>query len=301
MRFIFSALVVLSCFSAGAQPGQKVAGTASQGLPPWQTFQVDEHLEVQLPVPARLVDVPPLNDHPTQAYQAATSVAGFLITRVGITASEAAFYDQPGQQDNLYTGLTQKLLTVMHGVRVGQSAFHVGKFEGLAVQVRVDEATPLVLPSGAMWALRVGTSIYLIHFLPKQANSGEATAMQNRFLASLAANDAPYTPPVPADWARFKTGRFRYLDSNYQAVTITRTDTTQTEIDTARGMQIVYRLRWTQDGYELNQISSTFPNAAAMQGKPIKVRITRADGNICSFQGNMVGMILTGRIARLED
>ncbi|MCI1187034.1 hypothetical protein MON38_06355 [Hymenobacter sp. DH14] len=296
MRFISSALAAFICFSAGAQPREKSTKT-NPALPPWETFRVDEHLELQIPVPARLVSLSTLAERPAQAYAAAAPQLGFSITRASLSNSEAAAMEQPGQQDNLYTSFTQGMLTRMHAVRVRQATFRTGRFEGLAVQFRVDHPAANMPSRGTMWILRAGTSVYLLQALPIAASeTEEATAMQDRFLASLVANDAPYTPPVPADWARFKTGRFRYLDPIYKAVTIIRTDTTQTEIDTARGMQIVYRLRWTQDGYELNQIASTFPNAAAMQGKPIKVRITQVDGNMCAYQGNLAGVILTGRI-----
>jgi len=298
IRF-FSALLLFCSGPVIAQPRRAVLTNLNASELPWHAFQVDEHLALQIPSPARLISAPPLNGHSIEAYLSSDSNAYFTIMRLGLTAAETDFYAQSGQQDNLYTGLTQALLTKMRGVRVSQSVFQVGKFEGLAVQFRTDSASGFPT-NGTLWAIRVLSSFYLLNCLP-QTTSEKVKESQKRFLNSLTANDKPYLPPTTRDWSKFRKGRFRYLDPIYNAVVITRTDSIQTEVDTNLNKHIEYKLRWTNEGYELRQLSSTFPNAADMQGKLIRVRITGVDGKKCFYKGNLEGMVLTGAIEQLSD
>jgi hypothetical protein len=81
--------------------------------------------------------------------------------------------------------------------------------------------------------------------------------------------------------------------------TITRRDTMQTEVNSALGLRIVYGLKWTPDGYEMRQRSSTSRYAALLQAKPIHVRITAVQGNTYWYRATTDEYISTGQIRRI--
>ncbi|UOQ99387.1 hypothetical protein MUN81_07780 [Hymenobacter sp. 5317J-9] len=266
---------------------------------PWVPFQVDEHLAVQLPSPAHVLSLPPEGTYPAQGYFAPAATGAFIIVRLQIPREALAGLAELGQ-DRFFTTITQGALTSMQATRVNQTRFKVGKFEGLNVGFRLNAPTGDGTTQGQLWALRVRQSVYLLQSLTNDSSSTAHAAQQARFIASLDINDAPYTAPDVAAIAKFRTGRFQYLESSLKSVTVERSDTTQIEVHAAKDLRIVYGVRWNADGYDLTQRSSTSSIGPQLQGKTLHVRITGVEGNVYAYQATLLGMVLTGKIRKLK-
>ena len=265
----------------------------------WIPFQLDEHLLMQLPAPPRLLTIPALENLPAAVYGAENATSLCLIMRVKLSDKAVIPGTETGPE-TLYTSLTQSMLTTLKAARTSQAAFHAGKFEGLELGFRIKNPSKDQPAGGTMWALRVGQGVYLLQYWPKDPANPENAAQQARFVASLEANDTPYSPPTEASWAKFRTGRFRYLDPEHSAAVVERTDTTQIEVDAAKGLRLVYGLKWTSEGYEITQRASTSRNAGFLQGKTIRVRITAVEGETYSYWSTLEGFIFTGKIQKLK-
>jgi hypothetical protein len=64
----------------------------------------------------------------------------------------------------------------------------------------------------------------------------------------------------------------------------------------ALGLRLVYGLKWTPEGYELRQRSSTSAHATQMQPKVIRVRITAVQGNTYWYWATIDEFINTGQL-----
>ena len=82
------------------------------------------------------------------------------------------------------------------------------------------------------------------------------------------------------DCKKFHSGTFTYPDSPYKNTTITRTETTQTEVNKAKNLFFSGTIRWVSDcEYIIVLDKSNAEGAEEMLGKPLKSTITKVTGN----------------------
>lgn len=286
----WSALALLLC--AGLTTSLAVLPTPVQAQQPvheWLPFQLDAQLALQVPAPPRQLRLSTKPSPQRQAYAAQSPQILLILMREELPATK-----QIGDLDIFYTGLVQTLLKTSSAVGGHQTSFRLDSLEGIAVDFRLAKPQPGQPASGTLWVLRVQQTVYVAQWLsphPPPATA-EETAQKQRFLASWRLTHLPTAPPTAAELARFQVGEFRDLSNS----TITRTDTSQTEVNTALGLRIVYGLKWTPEGYELRQRSSTSAYAALLQPKVIQVRITAVQGNTYWYWATIDGFINTGQI-----
>jgi hypothetical protein len=222
-----------------------------------------------------------------QAYAAQAPQVTLLLMRqelpAGVPPSDPAVF---------YTGLAQTLLTRSQAEGLRQATFRVDSLEGLTVDFRLRKPGPDQPTAGTMWLLRVKQTVYAVQWLTGHALLPEEAAQKQRFLASWRLTQLPATPPTAAEIARFHEGEFR----DKVNTVIMRQDTTQTEFNAALGLRIVYGIKWTADGYDLTQRSSTSPIAAFMKAKVIHVHITAVQGNTYWYRSTIDDLIFTGQI-----
>jgi hypothetical protein len=263
---------------------------AQQPAAAWFPFQVDSHLALQVPGAARQLPASVQGGEHRQVYVVQTPQAVVLLLRQELPAKVAT-----GDLDVFYTGLAQTLLTQTGATGEHQASFRLDSLEGLAMDFRLTNPKPGLPATGTLWVLRVGQTAYLAQWLARQGLPAEEARQKQRFLASWRLTHLPTTPPTAAELQQLHVGEFRD-ESN---TTITRRDTMQTEVNSALGLRIVYGLKWTADGYEMRQRSSTSRYAALLQAKPIHVRITAVQGNTYWYRATTDEYISTGQIRRI--
>lgn len=271
---------------------------AQQPAAPWIPFQLDHQLALQLPAPPQETTQAQGSTLPVEAYVAQnprTPQEFWLLMRKEMPATGTL-----PDQDILYTGLAQATLTQGKAEGVHQASFRVGALQGLTLDFRVVEPQPGAPVRGTMWVLCVNRTVYVAQwFTTQQALEAESASQKQRFLASWTLTQLPTGPLTPATFRPFHVGRFHEVASMApDATLITRTDTAQTEANTALGVRIVYGLKWNKLGYELRQRSSTSTQAAFMQPKVIHVRITAVQGSTYWYRATIDGFISTGQIQR---
>lgn len=299
VRGLLLSLLVLSTVipvTAQQKPAALLAPSPLPAPQAWVNFQLDACLRLQLPAPPKQMQTSGVPDQQTQAYMAHDSLAIYVLMRFALPTGAPA-----PAPDVLYTGTTQTLLTSMKAVRVNQVPFHVGQHEGLRVDYRIPQPAPGHPATGTLWAVQLGLTVYVAQWMPLASSSpAQVTAQHTRFLRSWVVNPSPSPPPTPADFARFKSGTFRYLDPAQANVSVVRTDTAQIEEAPHLGLRIVYGLRWTQEGYILHQRSSTSPGGPLPPAKPLVVQITAVTGDTYAYRAIVEGFILTGQIQRVK-
>lgn len=261
----------------------------------WIPFQLDKQLALQLPAPPREVGTPELVEQHTRSYVAQTPTSYVVLVRKKVLASGTL-----PDLDIFYTGFVQRLLTDYKAKGIHQASFRVGELEGLAVDFRVVNPAPGKPATGTMWVLLVNRVVYVAQWLSRQPATPHEAAQKQRFLASWTLTHLPPAPPTATELARFRVGHYRYLDPTQAKTLVVRTDTMQVEGKVDEGLRIVYGLKWTKDGYELRQRTSTGKYAALMQPKVIQVHITAAKGNTYWYQASIDGFILSGQMQRVK-
>ena len=267
---------------------------AQQPAAPWIPFQVDHQVALELPVPPRQAAQAP----GTESYVAQSPRSPqvlWLLVRKELPATGALL-----DQDLSYTGLAQSTLTHWKAAGVRQASFRVGTLEGLSLDFRVVKPLAGGPTRGTLWVLRVNRTVYVAQWLATQAvPEAESTSQKQRFLASWTLTKLPTGPFTAADFRPFHVGQFRVVvPAGPGRTLITRTDTAQTEVNTALGLRIVYGLKWNKFGYEMRQRNSTSAHAALMQPKVIQVRITAVQGVTYWYRATIDGLIGTGQIQR---
>lgn len=269
---------------------------AQQPAAPWIPFQVDHQLALQLPAPPRQTTPaqgPTLVGESYIAQSPRSPQVFWVLVRKELPATGPL-----PDQDLSYTGLAQTTLTHWKAKGVHQASFRVGALEGLSLDFRVVKPPAGAPTNGTLWVLRVNRTVYVAQWLTTQpVLEAESTIQKQRFLASWTLTHLPASPLATADFTPFHVGQFRAVDPAAPGPTlITRTDTAQTEVNTALGLRIVYGLKWNKLGYEMRQRSSTSPYAAFMQSKVIQVRITAVQGTTYWYRATIDGLISTGQI-----
>jgi hypothetical protein len=267
---------------------------AQQPATPWIPFQVDNQLAVELPAPPRQA----AQAQGTESYVAQSPRSPqvlWILVRKELPATGPLL-----DQDLSYTGFVQSTLTHWKAEGVRQTAFRVGTLEGLSLDFRVVKPLAGAPTQGTLWVLRVNRTVYVAQRLATQAlPEAESTSQKQRFLASWVLTKLPTGPFTATDFQPFHVGQFRVVAPAGPGRTlITRTDTAQTEVNTALGLRIVYGLKWNKFGYEMRQRSSTSAQAALMQPKVIQVRITAVQGTTYWYRATIDGLIGTGQIKR---
>ncbi|GAB3590165.1 hypothetical protein GCM10027345_44760 [Hymenobacter daeguensis] len=264
----------------------------------WFPFQVDRQLSVDLPLPPRQSAAPDMGTFTMQAYSSFSKASHFMVMQMEL-APGVEPDNSVGRTDVFYTSLTQAVLTSMKAERLSQKSFRVGTAEGLAVDFRLKNPLPDWPPGGTMWVLRAGRAAYLLEYWGAEG-SAVAASEKARFLASFRLNEKPGTAPTAAEIARFRVGRFRYLDARHGQTLVERTDTTQTETDPAKGLRLGFGLHWQADGYDITMRSSSASNGAALVGTTMHIRLTGVEGNTYTYWATIEGMIFTGRMQKLD-
>jgi hypothetical protein len=200
----------------------------------------------------------------------------------------------------LYTSLLQAHLTSLKAIRVSQSAFTLGGAEGLQVEFRAAAPVAGQPATGTLWTFQLHRTVYLVQWRPKNPANPDNPALLQRFRASWAVDPTPPPRPTAAQRQRFRTGRFRYLDPALDRTTVVRTASTQTVVDARSGLRIVYAVQWTDEGYDLTQLSSNAPHAAAQEERVLRVRITGISGEVYSYWALLGEYILTGKMERVK-
>lgn len=267
---------------------------AQQPAAPWIPFQVDHQLALEFPAPPRQA----AQAQGTESYVAQSPRSPqvlWILVRKELPATGALL-----DQDLSYTGLAQSTLTHWKAKGVRQTSFRVGTLEGLSLDFRVVKPLAGAPTHGTLWVLRVNRTVYVAQWLATQAlPEAESTSQKQRFLASWTLTKLPTGPFTATDFQPFHVGQFRVVAPAGPGRTlITRTDTAQTEVNTALGLRIVYGLKWNKFGYEMRQRSSTSAYAALMQPKVIQVRITAVQGTTYWYRATIDGLIGTGQIQR---
>lgn len=267
---------------------------AQQPAAPWIPFQVDHQLALELPAPPRQA----AQAQGTESYVAQSPRSPqvlWLLVRKELPATGPLL-----DQDLSYTGFAQSTLTHWKAEGVRQTSFRVGTLEGLSLDFRVVKPLAGAPTQGTLWVLRVNRTVYVAQWLAMQAlPEAESTNQKQRFLASWTLTKLPTGPFTATDFQPFHVGQFRVVAPAGPGLTlITRTDTAQTEVNTALGLRIVYGLKWNKFGYEMRQRSSTSIHAALMQPKVIQVRITAVQGTTYWYRATIDGLIGTGQIQR---
>jgi hypothetical protein len=202
--------------------------------------------------------------------------------------------------DIFYTGFVQGLLKDYQAKGVRQTSFRVGKLEGLAVDYAITNPAPGKPAVGTMWVLCVNQVVYMAQWLSRQPATADEASQKQHFLDSWTLTHLPAASPTAAELASFHVGQFRYGDPALAKTLVVRTDTAQVEDKTDEGLRIVYSLKWTQDGYDLRQRTSTHKYAALMQPKVIHVRITAVQGDMYWYQASIEGFIVSGQMQRIK-
>lgn len=271
---------------------------AQQPTAQWFPFQLDHQVALQLPAPPQEATQAQGTTLPVEAYFAQsprTPQEFWLLMRKELPATGTL-----PDQDILYTGLAQAALTQGKAEGVHQASFQIGAFQGLTLDFRVVKPQPGAPVRGTLWVLCVNRTVYIAQWLTtQQALEAESTPRKQRFLTSWTLTQLPTGPLTPADFMPLHVGQFHAVDPLVPGRTlITRTDTAQTEVNTALGLRIVYGLKWNKLGYEMRQRSSTSAQAAFMQPKVIQVRITAIQGTTYWYRATIDGFISTGQIQR---
>lgn len=262
---------------------------------PWHSFRVDNQLTLSLPSPPRQLPVKHDGTLRTQGYMADDAQAVYFILRTELP--EAASHTP---SNAFYTSITQAHLTSMKAIRISQEYFKLGATEGIQVKFRIAAPVAGQPATGTLWTIQLGRTVYLVQWQPKNPENPDNRALQQRFHSSWTVNSSPLPTPTPAQIKRFQTGRFRDLDPALNQLTIVRTTSTQTEVDTRTGLRIVYAIKWTDEGYDLTQRSSNSAQAASMQDQILRVRVTSISGDIYSYWTVVEGFILTGKMQRVN-
>ncbi len=263
---------------------------AQQPAASWIPFQVDHQVALELPAPPRQA----AQAQGTESYVAQSPRSPqvlWLLVRKELPATGASL-----DQDLSYTELAQSTLAHWKAEGVHQASFRVGTLEGLSLDFQVVKPLAGGPTQGTLWVLRVNRTVYVAQWLATQA---ESISQKQRFLASWALTKLPTGPFTATDFQPFHVGQFRVVAPAGPGRTlITRTDTAQTEVNTALGLRIVYGLKWNKFGYEMRQRSSTGAHAAVMQPKVIQVHITAVQGTTYWYRATIDGLISTGQIQR---
>jgi hypothetical protein len=269
-----------------------------QPAAPWIPFQVDHQLALQLPAPPRQTTPAQETTLVGESY-VAQSPRSPQVLWVLVRKELPATGPLP-DQDVSYTGLAQTTLTHWKAQGMHQASFRVGALEGLSLDFRVTKPLAGAPVQGTLWVLRINRTVYVAQWLATQAlPEAESTSQKQRFLASWTLTKLPVGPFTATDFQPFHVGQFRVVAPAGPGRTlITRTDTAQTEVNTALGLRIVYGLKWNKFGYEMRQRSSTSAHAALMQPKVIQVRITAVQGTTYWYRATIDGLIGTGQIQR---
>ncbi|MGI4734625.1 MAG: hypothetical protein ACRYG7_05540 [Janthinobacterium lividum] len=297
--FFYSSPAFLTC--AGLFVGALLTPTLTLAQQPavrWIPFQLDNQLALELPTPPRQITEAQGATLPAESYVAQSPRAPqvfWVLVRKELPATGPL-----PDQDISYTGMVQAALTQWQAEGLHQTSFRVGALEGLSLDFRVRKPQAGAPVSGTLWVLRVNRTVYVAQWLTTQSSlDAESVAQKQRFLASWTLTQLPAGPLSPADFEPFHVGQFRAVDPAASGPTlITRTDTAQTEVNTALGLRIVYGLKWNKLGYEMRQRSSTSSYADLMQPKVIQVRITAVQGMTYWYRATIDGLISTGRIQR---
>jgi len=268
---------------------------AQQPQVQWATFQLDNQVAFQLPALPRLLHDAEVTNQQMQSYMAQSPQVLWAIVRSTLPAKGPIM-----DQNMSYAGYATAALTHWKAEEVHRSPFRLGSLNGLTMDFRVLNPAAGKPTTGTLWVLRVNRTIYVVQWLAQAAASPDIVAQKQHFLASWTLTHLPATEPTAADFARFHTGQFRAVNSPMPTTVITRTDTVQTEVNTAKNLRIVYSLKWNKVGYDMRQRSSNSPYAALFSPKVFHVRITAVQGNTYWYRTTVDDFISTGQLERIK-
>jgi len=100
----------------------------------------------------------------------------------------------------------------------------------------------------------------------------------------------------------FKIGKFVYSKPEYKRFKVTRTETTQIEIDSVTGIVLEGSIEWKSEcAYELTYTKISNQNMSSMIGQKLKSEIIKISGNniICKTEG--VGMELELEMTKVDS
>ena len=100
----------------------------------------------------------------------------------------------------------------------------------------------------------------------------------------------------------FKIGKFIYSKPEYKRFKVTRTETTQIEIDSVTGIVLEGSIEWKSECvYELTYTKISNQNMSSMLGQKLKSEIIKISGNniICKTEG--VGMVLELEMTKVDS
>ncbi|MDG5491980.1 hypothetical protein [Psychroserpens sp. SPM9] len=102
-----------------------------------------------------------------------------------------------------------------------------------------------------------------------------------RLFCLIAVLSTTYTYSQKLDCSRFKTGHFRYVDSDYQGVFTIRRDSIQIDsIPEMRHMKVTSRVKWIDDcTYEFTYFKVSDSIMSSLIGTSYKIQITEIKGD----------------------
>lgn len=104
-----------------------------------------------------------------------------------------------------------------------------------------------------------------------------------------------------SDCQKFHTGTFTYPEARFAPTIITRTETSQTEINTKRNVYLNGSIKWTSDceyDITLRKVSANVPKK--MLGQTLHTTIVRVDGDIATCRIKGAGKEMTVKIKKLK-
>lgn len=105
------------------------------------------------------------------------------------------------------------------------------------------------------------------------------------------------------DCLKFRTGTFKYIDSDLNHITITRNDSIQVEYNSKENTTITTSIEWTsQCEYILTyQDVTNYPYRDEILGKKIYVKILETDGDIYTSQVSSNTTELKTRMVKVKN
>jgi len=103
------------------------------------------------------------------------------------------------------------------------------------------------------------------------------------------------------DCSKFKTGTFKYINSDKLGTIITRNDSIQIETNTKRGVEMTGKIKWLSDcKYKLTYIKISNSDYNRLLGTSFYVDITSVKDNAYTFKAYDETREMDGEIVRIE-
>lgn len=107
---------------------------------------------------------------------------------------------------------------------------------------------------------------------------------------------------APKDCSIFKSGKFRYLDSNDPTGYIVINGTSQIEYSERNDYTIESEITWTSDcSYTMKMLKNSVPGFPFKPGDIMKVEITKIKGKIIYYTATVNGQSWTARFKKIGD